>query len=101
MTSAQVPCSASPLSPTIRTGDYLLVSGQVGVTPSTRETMQRIAEQTRRCLNNVKGRPTAGGTSLDKVVNVTVFMTNIKGFANNERCLPHVLSGKSSGAFMY
>jgi 2-iminobutanoate/2-iminopropanoate deaminase len=81
VTSDQVPRSTSPLSPAIRAGDYLFVSGQVGVNPSTRETMEGIEEQTRQCLDNIKRILTAGGTSLDKVVKVTVFMTNIKDFA--------------------
>jgi 2-iminobutanoate/2-iminopropanoate deaminase len=38
-------------------------------------------EQTRQCLENIKAILTAGETSLDKVVKVTMFMTNIKDFA--------------------
>ncbi len=81
VTSDRVPRSTSPLSPAIRAGDYLFVSGQVGVNPSTREAMKGIEEQTRQCLDNIEGILTAGGTSLDKVVKVTVFMTNIRDFA--------------------
>ena len=81
VTSDRVPRSTSPLSPAIRAGDYLFVSGQVGANPTTRETMKGIEEQTRQCLENIKALLTAGETSLDKVIKVMVFMTNIKDFA--------------------
>jgi 2-iminobutanoate/2-iminopropanoate deaminase len=81
VTSERVPRSTSPLSPAIKAGDYLFVSGQVGANPTTRETMKGIEEHSRQCLENIKAILTAGGTSLDKVVKVTVFMTNIKDFA--------------------
>jgi 2-iminobutanoate/2-iminopropanoate deaminase len=77
-----MPWSTFLLSPARGAGESLFVLGWVGVSLSTRETLKRIAGLTRQCLDNIKGLPTAGGTSLAKVVKMTMLITNIEDFAN-------------------
>ena len=68
-----------PLSSAIQTETMVFVSGQVptlddGSIPSDFEA------QTRLVLDKVKAFLEAGGSSLDKVVKTTVFLTNVEDF---------------------
>lgn len=70
-----------PLSPALRAGDYIFVSGQVPVNPETGEIIGRtIEEQTEAVLRRIDGILHAAGSSLKDVVKTTVFMTDIKQF---------------------
>jgi enamine deaminase RidA (YjgF/YER057c/UK114 family) len=41
-----------PFSPAIRAGDYIFVSGQVGITDA--QEIKKIEAQVRQCLDNMK-----------------------------------------------
>jgi len=68
-----------PFSPAIRAGDYIFVSGQVGITDA--QDVKGLEAQVKQCLENMKAVLTAAGSSLDDVVKVTVFLRNEKDFA--------------------
>ena len=72
-----------PLTPGIRAGGFLFVSGQTGgrVVNGERKLGEGIAEQTTNCIENIKAVLEAGGSSLAKVVKCTVFLTDMKDFA--------------------
>ncbi len=70
-----------PFSPAVRAGDYIFVSGQVGLHPNTGETMEGIEAQTRQCLENIKQILEAADSSLADVVKVTVFLGSVADFA--------------------
>lgn len=71
-----------PLSPAIVAGDFVFVSGQVAVDPETnRFTGGDTAAQTRQVIKNLRGVLERAGSSLDRVVKVSVFLTNIDDFA--------------------
>lgn len=73
---------AAPYSPGIKAGGFLYVSGQVPVNPQTGEIVKGgIEEQTRQTLENIKAVLEAGGSSMDKVVKCTVFMTDVGEFS--------------------
>ncbi|MFI5312252.1 MAG: RidA family protein [Gemmatimonadales bacterium] len=63
------------LSAGIRVGDMLFLSGQLGGNDST------IEGQTKASLENIKKVLDAAGTTVDKVVKCTVFLTDVKDFA--------------------
>lgn len=68
---------AAPLSPAIRAGDFVFVSGQTPRDPKTGEMVSGgIQAQTRQVLENVKALLEAAGSSMDKVVNATVYCSN-------------------------
>lgn len=72
--------NASPtLSPGIRAGDVLYVSGQLGT--SRTDPDSSIEGQTKRALENVGKVLAAAGTNPDHVVKCTVFLVDVKDFA--------------------
>ena len=71
-----------PFSPAVRVGNMLYLSGQIGNRPGTRELADTgIAGQTRQALENVKALLASAGSSLDRAVKCTVFLTDVKDYA--------------------
>jgi 2-iminobutanoate/2-iminopropanoate deaminase len=73
--------SPSPYSPAIRFDKLLFVSGQVALTPAGSISPGGIEEQTRLVLENLRTILAAGGSSLERVLKTTCFLTNIDDFA--------------------
>lgn len=73
---------AVPLTPGIRAGGFIFVSGQTGrrVVNGQLVIGEGMAEQTRNCLENIKAVLEAGGSSMDKVVKCTVYLTDMGDF---------------------
>jgi 2-iminobutanoate/2-iminopropanoate deaminase len=70
-----------PFSMGVRTGNLIFLSGQIGNTPGTRELADTgITGQTRQTLDNIKAVLAYAGSSLDRVVKCTVFLTNIADY---------------------
>jgi 2-iminobutanoate/2-iminopropanoate deaminase len=78
----RAPAAIGPYSQGIRAGNLVYTAGQVGLDPQTGKLVEGgIAEQTRRALENIKAVLEAAGTSLDRVVKSTVFLTDMGNFA--------------------
>jgi 2-iminobutanoate/2-iminopropanoate deaminase len=76
------PEALGPYSQAMRTGDLLFVSGQIPLDPSSGELVKQDAPgQARRCLENVSAICEAAGTSLANAVRVTVWLTDMRDFA--------------------
>ena len=73
----------SPLfSQGVKAGPFVLVSGTVGIDPSTGSLAgDTIQEQTRQALTNCEAILRAGGASLEDVVEVGILLTNPADFA--------------------
>ena len=72
---------SATLSPGIRVGDMLFVSGQLPRNvPGTRMLDTTIQEQTRTALENVKAVVEAAGSTMANVAKCTVFLTDVKEF---------------------
>ena len=94
VTSDAVRRQGVPLSPVVRGGGFVFVSGLPPVDPDTgRFFGGDIARQTELSLEGVKRALEAAGSSLDKVVKATVYITNAAHFETvNEvyrRYFPH------------
>ena len=74
--------TTSPFSPGLAVDSWVFVSGQVGIDPVSGTFSKTIKEQTTVTLNNVKGILEAGGVTAANIVKVTVYMTDIKQFAD-------------------
>jgi 2-iminobutanoate/2-iminopropanoate deaminase len=74
----RVPPARVPLSQAIRTGDWVFASGQLGLDPRTGRLAEGgIVAETRQVCENLKAVLEAGGSSLDKVVKVTIYMADL------------------------
>lgn len=76
------PPAIGPYSHAVRSGQLLFCSGQIPLDPATGEVVgEAPAEQARRCLENLRAVCDAAGTTLDRALRVTVYMTDLSAFA--------------------
>jgi 2-iminobutanoate/2-iminopropanoate deaminase len=74
----KVPAARVPLSQAIKVGDWVFTSGQLGNDPRTGRLAEGgIAAETRQVLENLKAVLEAGGSSLDRVVKVTIYVADL------------------------
>ena len=64
-----------PISRAIRAGDFVFLSGQLGLDESNRLVPGSIAEQTRQALDNVRRLLALAGCTLGHVVKVNAWVT--------------------------
>jgi 2-iminobutanoate/2-iminopropanoate deaminase len=70
-----------PFSSATRVGNLLFLAGQVGNIPGTRQLADTgIAGQTRQAFENIKTVLAAAGSSLERVVKCTVFLTTMADY---------------------
>ena len=76
------PAAIGPYSQAIRAGDFLFVSGQIPVDPTTGGLVDGdVRAQSRRVLENVGAIIAAAGASFDRVVKTTVYLVDMNDFA--------------------
>ena len=68
-----------PYSPVVRAGDWLVVSGQVGVRDG-KLVSQGTAGQLSQAIENLRGLLEAEGASLADVVKTTVFLLHMRDY---------------------
>jgi 2-iminobutanoate/2-iminopropanoate deaminase len=69
-----------PLSPAVRAGDLVFVSGQVPVKADGSMESGNIEAQTRQVLENVKAALALAGATMDQVVKTTVWIEDARDF---------------------
>ena len=77
----KAPAAIGPYSQAIQAGEFLYVSGQIPVDPSTGNIPETISAQAEQSLTNLKNILSAAGYLLSDVVKTTVFVTDISNFA--------------------
>jgi 2-iminobutanoate/2-iminopropanoate deaminase len=76
------PAAVGPYSQGVRLGDFVFTAGQLGIVPGTKHFAgPDIESQTRQALENLKAVLEAGGSCLEHVVKVTVFLQDIEEFS--------------------
>jgi 2-iminobutanoate/2-iminopropanoate deaminase len=74
----KVPPARVPLSQAIKVGDWVFASGQLGMDPRTGRLAEGgIKAETRQVCENLKAVLEAGGSSLAKVVKVTIYLADV------------------------
>ena len=69
-----------PYSPAVKVGPLLFISGQIPVDATGLRIAGGAGKETERCLENLKAVLESAGATMDHVVKVTVFMTDIAAF---------------------
>jgi 2-iminobutanoate/2-iminopropanoate deaminase len=69
-----------PYSLVRRAGQYIFVSGQVGVDPTTGTAQPDITNQTKQVLQNLESALQSAGLDMNTVVKTTVFLTDMHDF---------------------
>jgi len=81
--AAGAPAAVGPYSHAVRTGELLFCSGQIPLDPDSGELVGAgAAEQAVRCLMNLEAVCSAAGTSLQRALRLTVYMTDLGEFAS-------------------
>jgi 2-iminobutanoate/2-iminopropanoate deaminase len=89
--NAPAPFQGAPYSQAIRAGDFVFVSGQIGLKPDHGELTGSIEEQTEQVFANLAAILAEAGTALDRLVKTTVFLADFDDFAAmNEVYARHV-----------
>jgi 2-iminobutanoate/2-iminopropanoate deaminase len=82
--------ASATLTPGIRFGDMLFISGQLGMSRDAPDST--IQGQTKKALENVRAVAEAGGSSMANIVKCTVFLTDLKDFAGMNSVYREVFS---------
>lgn len=81
ITTDRAPSAIGPFSQGIRDGDRVYISGQGPVNPKTSEVdSDDIREQTAQTLENIDAILGAAGSSLDDVLKVNVYVTDMDDY---------------------
>ncbi len=75
------PAAIGPYSQAVISNGMVFVSGQIALDASSGEVVGDTLDiQTRRVLDNLKAVVEAAGSSMDKVIKTTVYMTDLSAF---------------------
>jgi 2-iminobutanoate/2-iminopropanoate deaminase len=78
----QAPAAIGPYSQAIRKGDFLFVSGQLGIDPTTGDFVEGgVKEQASQVFKNIKAILAEAGYTMGDVVKTTVFLADMADFA--------------------
>lgn len=79
--TSAAPAAIGPYSQAIRVGDFVFTAGQVGAEPADGALADGVADQADRALRNLAAVLGEAGSSLDRVVKTTIFLTDMNDFA--------------------
>ena len=80
VTAEEGPRPAGPYSHAVVSGGFVFISGQGPVNPETGTMPDAFADQVRETLKNVRTILEAAGSSLDEVVKVNAYVTDLTRF---------------------
>ena len=76
------PRPVGPYSQAVRAGNFLFISGQIPIDPSTGKLIEgSFEDKVKRVLDNIKAIVEAAGGTLDDIVKVTVYIRDINKFS--------------------
>jgi len=79
--TTNAPAAVGPYSMAIKTGNFIFLSGQVGLDPKTKKIVEGGVEaQTKQIFKNIKAVLTEAGAALQNVVKATVFLKDMADF---------------------
>ncbi|ALX49780.1 RidA family protein [Lentibacillus amyloliquefaciens] len=75
------PEAIGPYSQAIEAGDFIYISGQIGINPETGEVAEGIEAQTNQVMHNLQAILTEAGTDVSQVVKFTIYIDSMDNFA--------------------
>jgi len=82
ISTQNAPEAVGPYSQAIVANGFVFCSGQIPLDPATGTLVPgSIADQTRRCMQNLDAVLTEAGSSLDRIVKVNVYLADIGDYA--------------------
>jgi 2-iminobutanoate/2-iminopropanoate deaminase len=97
--TGDAPAPVGPYSQAIALGGLLFVSGQVPLDPKTSALVEGdIEAQTERVIQNLDAVLRAAGTSLDRVVRTTVYVTDLALFGRVNEVYARFFAGDPAPA---
>ncbi|MDR3219124.1 MAG: RidA family protein [Dysgonamonadaceae bacterium] len=82
ISTKNAPAAIGPYSQAIKAGNFVFLSGQLGLNPETGDFVSTsVAEQTEQVFKNIQAVLAEAGLSMNQVVKTTVFLADIKDFA--------------------
>jgi len=80
--TGQAPAAIGPYSQGVRAGAYCFFSGQLPLVPATGKLVEGgVSAQVEQVLANMEAVSAAAGLTLEAVVKVTIFLTDLTDFA--------------------
>jgi 2-iminobutanoate/2-iminopropanoate deaminase len=81
ISTSEAPAAIGPYSQAVRSGNFLLCSGQIPLDPKSGQIVSGdIAKQTRRVLDNIGAVLKAEGLTFENVLKTTIFLTDLADF---------------------
>jgi reactive intermediate/imine deaminase len=80
ISSTEAPAAIGPYSQAVRAGDTVFLSGQIPLDPGTMQIVEGFENQVKRVFANLRAVCRAAGGDFDKVVRVTIFLTDLGQF---------------------
>ena len=81
ISTSHAPAAIGPYSQAVRTGEFVYVSGQIALDPTSGELVgDDVQAQTHRVVQNLQAILTNAGASLASVVKTTVFLARMSDF---------------------
>ncbi|MEC8218594.1 MAG: RidA family protein [Pseudomonadota bacterium] len=82
ISTENAPQAIGPYSQAVKAGNLMFISGQIPLDPKTGDLVsESIEEQAKQVLDNVKSICEAAGSSLDDIVKISIFLTDLNNFS--------------------
>ncbi len=80
--SDKAPAAVGPYSQAVRVGDLVFMSGQIPLDPATATLVEgEFEDRARQVFANLKAVAEASGGSMNDIVKLTIFLTDLSNFA--------------------
>ncbi|MBN2185593.1 MAG: RidA family protein [Candidatus Krumholzibacteriota bacterium] len=78
--TASAPAAVGAYSQAVRAGNFLFISGQLGLDPDSGKLVEGVGPQVDRAMMNIRGIVEASGGSMGSIVKMTVLLQSIDDF---------------------
>lgn len=83
ISTTSAPAAVGPYSQAIVANGFVFCSGQIPLDPDSGELVTgSIADQTNRCMDNLKAVLEEAGSALEQIVKVTVYLADISDYGD-------------------